>query len=112
MVFDAIPGDKSISHRAIIIEIDVQGAEKIRKSNDFPQFHIFIAPPSEQILEARLKSRNTENEQVIQQRLLEAKRELSKKDHYDKIIINNELTQSINELNNVILSTLTKESST
>ena len=103
---------KLSTHRAIIIEIDVQGAEKIRTNNDFPQFHIFIAPPSEQILEARLKSRNTENEEVIQQRLLEAKRELLKKDHYDKIIVNNELTQSINELNNVILSILTKESFT
>ena len=103
---------KLSTHQAIIIEIDVQGAEKIRMNNNFPQFHIFIAPPSEQILEARLKSRNTENEQVIQQRLLEAKRELLKKDHYDKIIVNNELTQSIDELNNVILSILTKESFT
>jgi guanylate kinase len=103
---------KLSTYRAIIVEIDVQGAEKIRKNNDFPQFHIFIAPPSEEVLEARLKSRNTENDDVIQQRLLEAKRELLKKDHYDKIIVNNELTQSIDELNNVILRILTKEPST
>ena len=70
--------------------------------------HIFIAPPSYDALERRLRFRNTENEEVILQRLLEAKKELAAKDNYDKIIVNNELTQSINELNNVILSILAK----
>ena len=98
--------DKLSTHDAIIIEIDVQGAQKIRSQPQYPQFHIFISPPSDEILEARLRLRNTENEAVIRHRLKESKRELQQKDDYDKIIINNELTQSLNELNNVILSIL------
>ncbi len=94
----------------IIIEIDVQGAKKLRTHKEFPQYHIFIAPPSEAVLEDRLRQRNTENTKIIQNRLDESKKELEEKKYYDKIIVNNKLTQSLNELNNVILSILTKES--
>ena len=93
---------------AIIIEIDVQGAKKIREQQEFAQHHIFIAPPSLAILEERLKIRNTENDDVIQKRIAQAKLELIEKENYDTIIVNNELTQSCNELNNVILSLLTE----
>ena len=92
---------------AVIIEIDVQGASKIRQHHQFDQHHIFIAPPSLQILEDRLRKRNTENDDIIKKRLAQAKLELLEK-NYDTVITNNELTQSCNELNNVILRILAK----
>ena len=66
--------NKLKSHDAIIIEIDVQGAEKIRKHTEFPQYHIFIAPPSEEILEERLRLRNTENDDVIKKDYLKQRK--------------------------------------
>jgi guanylate kinase len=93
---------------AVIIEIDVQGAQKIRQHHDIPQHHIFVAPPSMDVLAHRLKTRNTEDPQTIQKRLKEAQKELDQKKPYDTIIVNNELTQCCHELNNVILGILTK----
>ena len=93
---------------AVIVEIDVQGAAKIRQHQDVEQFHIFIAPPSIDVLEDRLRQRNTESNDRIEKRLKVALNEMAEKDLYDKIIVNNKLTQSSIELNNVILSILTK----
>ncbi len=101
---------KQSKFKGVIVEIDVQGAQKIRQHLDYQQYHIFIAPPSEAILEERLRARNTENSETIDHRLKESKKELASKQNYDKIIVNNKLTQSLDELNNVILSLLTKES--
>ena len=91
---------------AIIIEIDVQGAEKIRQHQDINQRHIFLVPPSIEILENRLRKRNTESDTEIKKRITEAKNELSKQNHYQHVIVNNELTQSVFELNNIILKEL------
>ena len=99
---------KLTTYDAIIIEIDVQGAHKIRQQTKFPQCHIFIAPPSTEVLENRLKQRNTESDAIIKERLAKATHELRQQHQYDKIIINNELTQSLVELNNVIQRILTK----
>lgn len=93
---------------AVIVEIDVQGAAKIRQHKDVIQHHIFIAPPSIHVLEDRLRQRNTETNERIEKRLKVAFDEMAEKDLYDTTIVNNKLTQSINELNNVILSILTK----
>ena len=65
--------------------------KKIKRHQQYPQCHIFIAPPSYDALERRLRFRNTENEEVILQRLLEQKKNYGAKDNYDKIIVNNEL---------------------
>ena len=95
-------------HAAVLIEIDVQGAKKIKQQTDTPQYHIFIAPPSIDALKNRLQKRNTENDDVIMKRLNIAEIECKEQHNYDEVIVNNELTQSLNELNNVIQRTLTK----
>jgi guanylate kinase len=60
------------------------------------------------VLQDRLRQRNTETNDRIEKRLKVALNEMAEKDQYDKIIVNNKLTQSSIELNNVILSILTK----
>ena len=99
---------KLTSSPAVIVEIDVQGAKKIKQHTDFPQHHIFIAPPSLDVLEQRLRTRNTEDEANLMKRLKQANQELLEQSNYDSIIVNNELTQSTIELDNVVLSILTK----
>ena len=76
----------------VILEIDVQGAFQIREK--VPEAHlIFIEPPSMEVLEARLRGRGTETEEVIEQRLSAAKVELSRKMEYDIQLVNDDLTR-------------------
>ena len=77
----------------VILEIDVQGAFQIRKK--VPEAHlIFIEPPSMEVLEARLRGRGTETEEVIEQRLSAAKVELSRKMEYDIQLVNDDLDEA------------------
>ena len=85
----------------IILEIETQGAMKIMEEFPETQF-IFIAPPSLEELEKRLRSRGTETEEVVLKRLNEAKRELSLAKKYDYIVINNTVPQVVNDILTII----------
>ena len=81
----------------VILEIDLQGAEIIKK-----KFHlsrsIFILPPSFEILEKRLRERGTDEEEIIIERLENAKIELSKAKNYDYIIVNDDFAEAEKKL--------------
>lgn len=71
----------------ILIEVDVNGAAKIRQK--MPEaISIFIMPPSLEILKKRLTGRGTDGADVIEKRLFEALREISCAKDYDYIIVN------------------------
>ena len=81
----------------VILEIDVQGAFQIREK--VPEAHlIFIEPPSMEVLEQRLRGRDTETEEVIQQRLAAARVELSRKMEYDIQLVNDNLDEAVSQL--------------
>ena len=86
----------------IILDLDVTGALKIREH--FPDaILIFIAPPSMEELERRLRARNDGMaESEVKQRLLRAERELACKELYDCVIINDSLQQAFEDVLNVI----------
>lgn len=71
----------------VLLEIDINGYKQIKEN--FPDaIGIFIMPPDIDELYNRLKNRNTEDEEVIKVRLETAKKEISEKDIYDHIIVN------------------------
>lgn len=71
----------------VILEIDIQGARQVkRKAKD--ALTIFIAPPSFEELEARLRGRGTETESDIVKRLRTAKRELKAQGECDEVVVN------------------------
>lgn len=85
--------------RLVILEIDVNGAEQV-KSKMPDAFGLFIEPPSEDVLLDRLRARNREDEDSIQKRFAEAKREISvakSGDVYSAFIVNKNLEAAINE---------------
>lgn len=85
----------------VITEIDVNGARNIKKI--YPNsFLIYILPPSMKELEKRLKGRNTEDEETINNRLKIAKEELTQLDIYDYLIINDNLNEAIKKVNKKI----------
>lgn len=85
----------------VILDIDVQGAVQVRAKNDKAVL-IFIMPPSLEELKERLISRNTESEEQLQKRLGKAAEEMSKRDLYDHIIVNDEVDRAYEELRSVI----------
>jgi guanylate kinase len=77
----------------LVLDIDVQGARQLK--DRIPEaVTIFILAPSRQILEARLRARSEDREEVIERRLKEAAVEITKYKDYDYVLINRELTES------------------
>lgn len=85
----------------IILEIDWQGAQQIRKL-----FHdavlIFILPPSLPVLAERLKNRNTDSANVIEKRLSVAMDDISHAPEFDYLIINDSLDIALQDLCSII----------
>ena len=69
---------------------------------------IFIAPPSIEILEKRLRDRHTETEENLKLRLSNAKKELELKNKYDYVIVNDKLETASHELRNLITKIIEK----
>ncbi len=85
----------------IILEIDTKGALQVK--NKMPEaVLIFIAPPSIEALENRLRGRQTEDEETIQKRLHEVKQELERAQNFDYTIINDDLNRAVSELEKII----------
>lgn len=86
---------------AVILEIEVQGAEKIRKL--YPDaISIFITPPSTAVLEERLRGRNTEDEETVNHRLVIAREEIRRAVEYDYIVINDTVENAVNGIETII----------
>ena len=87
----------------VILEIDTQGAEQIRRL--LPQaYSIFIAPPSLATLEQRLRQRAADAPQVIAVRLAEARNEIEQARLFDYLVVNDDLTAAEAALLHIIKS--------
>ena len=87
----------------VILEIDTQGAEQIRRL--LPQaYSIFIAPPSLATLEQRLHQRAADAPQVIAVRLAEARNEIEQARLFDYLVVNDALTAAEAALLHIIKS--------
>lgn len=81
----------------IILDIDVVGCRQVKKA--MPQaITIFIIPPSMEELEIRLRTRNTDSEEKILKRLERAKTELTEKDTYDYVVVNDAIDEAAREI--------------
>lgn len=85
----------------LILEIETRGALQIKQKLP-DSILIFILPPSLEELEHRLRGRNTESEEAIQNRLKEAFREIECSKNYDHKVVNDDLTRALKELEGII----------
>lgn len=94
--------------RLVILEIDVQGAINVKRQ--VPEaLAIFILPPGEATLLERLRSRKREDEQKIQRRFAEARREILTAREcgvYNHFIVNDNLDRAIDEAVGIVRSRL------
>lgn len=88
----------------VLLEIDVNGTSQVLSKLDRNDvISIFIAPPSLAELEARIRGRSTETDDVIKNRLAQASRELSQKDQYHFVVVNDKLEDAVEEIRQIIL---------
>jgi len=83
--------EQSAKGKIVVLDIEMEGVKQI-KATGFPARYVFIAPPSEEELEKRLRGRGTDKEESILKRLAQAKLELDfakTPGVHDKIIVNN-----------------------
>jgi guanylate kinase len=85
----------------VLLEIELEGARQVAKS--FPDAQrIFIAPPSMQVLENRLRDRSTDSETQILKRLHHAELEIAAADEFSITIINDDLEIALQRLEKAI----------
>ena len=85
----------------VLLEIEVQGADQVRKKCP-DALSIFIIPPSMEELEKRIRGRRSEPEEIVQQRLAKAENEMKMVSNY-KYIVSNEDPQLAAELISTII---------
>lgn len=89
------------NNKSIILEIEIQGAIQIMKKCE-DAVSIFILPPSYDELEKRLRGRNTEDEQTIQNRLKITQNELEIGKKFKYSIINDTIDNAVNQIQKII----------
>ena len=87
----------------VMVEIDVNGALMAR-SVLTDAIYIFIAPPTKADLISRLKQRGTETDERISERIEKAKNEFKCADKYDYIVINSEISKTVETLQAIVLA--------
>jgi len=83
--------------KSILLEIDLAGARQVRAS--FPEaVLVFIAPPSWDELERRLRARGSDTESQIEARLAQARLEVAAEGEFDRVVVNDYLTLAVDDL--------------
>jgi guanylate kinase len=88
--------------QSVLLDIDVQGAASLKRAYPAETVRIFIAPPSMQVLEKRLRARGTDTEETIQKRLKNAQDEMAEMKHFDHIVVNDDFTKAYAELRQLV----------
>jgi len=87
----------------VVLEIDWQGAQQIRRQAP-EAVSIFILPPSREILEQRLIGRGQDPVEVIRKRMSQATEEISHHVEFDYLIINDDFDKALREMQAVVLA--------
>jgi guanylate kinase len=85
----------------LLLDIDVQGAEQIKRA--YPDaVSVFLLPPSRERLEERLRGRGTDDESTVQRRLEAACREIAAMVAYDYVIVNEFLPAAVEQFLTIV----------
>lgn len=85
----------------VVLEIEVQGALQVMEK--CPEATtIFIVPPSMEELERRIRGRRTEDENIVQQRLAKARKEIATKDEYKYVVENDDILEAKDKIAKII----------
>ncbi|MDD2758791.1 MAG: guanylate kinase [Methylomonas sp.] len=85
----------------VILEIDWQGAQQVRKMLP-DSLSIFILPPSIAVLKQRLQNRGQDNEEIIARRMRDAVTEMSHYPEFDYLVVNDDFDLALSQLKSII----------
>lgn len=85
----------------VILEIDIEGARKIKEKRSDAVF-IFIMPPSMEILKSRLVGRKTETKEQVVERFKAAYKEINEVSKYNYVIVNDKVEDSVKRMSSII----------
>lgn len=88
--------------KSLLLDIDVQGAESLRKAYPERAVTIFIRPPSLEELERRLRGRRTDSEETIRKRVKNAEGEMKHLDRFDHVVVNDEFEHAYLQLRTIV----------
>jgi guanylate kinase len=95
----------------VVLEIEVQGARQIART--MPEaVRIFVAPPSEAALRARLIGRGTDDAEEVEARLRTAREELAAKDEFTHVVVNDRLEEAVAALERLVRGALASDAET
>jgi guanylate kinase len=94
--------------RPVVLEIEVQGARQVRET--MPEaVQVFIAPPSEDALRARLIGRGTDDAEQVEARLTTAREELRAQGEFAHVVVNDRLEDAVTALEEVVQGHLAEQ---
>jgi guanylate kinase len=97
------PIDKAIAEgKDVLLDLEVIGGTKLKSMYMDDAVSIFLMPPSTEELKRRLSSRGTDSAEAQKKRLETAMRELTYKDKYDHIVVNDELERACGEIEKIL----------
>lgn len=89
-----------------LLDVDVLGALNVKSIFGNSVKTIFLAPPSLNVLKQRLISRGSETEESLKLRLDRAREEMTYKNKFDSVVVNEDLDEAYNELKSIIITFL------
>ena len=93
----------------VFLEIEINGANQVMsKVHDDRMISFFLMPPSINAVEKRIRKRQTETEEIIQERLEKGRKEMTMTENYDHIIINDKISRAAQEIIDLIKAKLKK----
>lgn len=91
--------------RSILLEIDYQGARKVRAA--MPEaVTLFVLPPSPAVIEERLRGRSTDSEAVIARRVADAHSQLERCGEFDYVVVNDDLAAAVDQFEAILVAEL------
>ena len=101
-----LAGIRSRGHHAIF-DVDVVGGKRLKKIFGVNALALFVAPPSLEALEQRLRTRGTESPESLKKRLDKAAREMTYAQYSDTTIVNDDLPKACSEAERLVRDFLT-----
>ena len=90
------------SEGGVLLDIDVNGAGRVKEKYGKDVCVVFISPPSKEILQKRLKDRGTESDEEMQKRLARMDFEIQLSDKFDHNVVNDDLETAIQETKDIV----------
>jgi guanylate kinase len=89
-------------HKHLVFDIDVRGAQNIKRFFGEKCMSVFVRPPSVEVLIDRLVNRNTETPESLQKRINKVHREMEYENTFDMVLVNDLLEVSFVEAEHII----------